>query len=90
MRANNKNFIIAKDLIIKSFPFTCEAFDYIFYSNKKLKVGSVYKIDTDTKDLIAKIFSGKDSNSLQKGDKVYLMPNSSIGKKEFKVYHIKI
>jgi len=86
MRANNKNFIIAKDLIIKSFPFTCEAFDYIFYSNKKLKVGSVYKIDTDTKDLIAKIFSGKDSNSLQKGDKVYLMPNSSIGKKEFKVY----
>lgn len=86
MRVENKNFTPVSDTIIGSFSFKCEAFDYVFYSGKKFKVGTVYEISNDTFNLIQKIFAGKEGNTLQAGDKVYLMPNSHIGKNEFKIY----
>ena len=73
--------------IVDKLSFPNEACNYVYLSETKGKqVGTVYKTNSATYDKICDILEGDDQISINKGDKVYVLPGHPLASTRIKEY----
>jgi hypothetical protein len=71
--------------------FKAEPCNYVYGSpNGDRNCGTIYKVDDGTYNGIVKILEGNDAHSIQKGDKVFILPGHPLAAERIKSYLKKV